>query len=146
MTDTTIAYSVVPDQDRLDFIPALCSMNMSALMRFEAVMYSQMEQATEESEVPYRGGYYDFREYENGAKALILDSDAEYQVVCATNMYRGMLSAEALSLACTMAACSHLSFAFEGDAAGASFTKNYHLLREVAGSHPEGGQIFSFLD
>lgn len=149
-------YSIVADKDRMEFIPTLVAQDLRALMYFENALYSLVDEATAEDPEPYHGGLWIFRIYENGAMAMVMDYDRKFKVTCASNYYSGEMSAEALSLACTMSICSRMSFTTTGKAQE-NLANNYHLLRAVAygaysedeteiEGHPEACEIAAFLD
>lgn len=151
---------VVKPEEREEFIPNLVAMNMRLLLAFENLWCSKMGNATKE----YKGGMLQFVEFENGAKSImvglpdggigtewrefnevITEETPKVPVTCVTNYYEGKMSLAALSLACTAAVCSMLSFS--GDNAGArAVAENYHKLVEVFPSSVDLGEIYKFLD
>jgi hypothetical protein len=142
-----IPYKVVPESKREKFIPNLVANNFKALMHFDAMVFNQMDNATEGTENEYTGGMWDFLEFENGAKAMVLSGDYNkvMQVAPQQNYYSGSMSQLSLCIAINICVCSRLSFAVAG-AAQHNLAENYHLLREVADTLPDGVEIFGFID
>lgn len=121
-------HTIVADRFRTGFIPNLVDHNPQATMAYENAVYAFMQKFTDQ----YKGGHWEFIEFENGAKAMIFDHDQI--VICQNpdNYYEGGMSLRALSMACNLMACSHLSFRTTGWTHD-RLVKNYHLLREVIG-------------
>lgn len=121
-------HTIVADRFRSEFIPNLVGQNPQAIMAYENAIYAFMRKFTDQ----YKGGHWEFIEFENGAKAMIFDHSEIVLCHNPDNYYEGAMSLRALSMACNLMACSHLGFW----AIGWTYdrrAKNYHLLREVIG-------------
>ena len=138
-------YRIVSESKRLDFIPELVAMDLKALMNYEPLIYTLMDNGTSCDNEPYSGGYWEFRVYENGAKAMVLDEDRRFEVQRMCDGAEGNMSAEALSLACNIMACSMLCGVVT-DKAQESLANNYHLLRDAIDGNADAGEIFRFID
>ena len=147
-------FTVVKQEDRLDFFPKLVAMDMVTLMMFENSLYAAISEATDS----YAGGMWEFIIFENGAMAAVLldteetefelnkdfDCGTTVQVNLQQNYYGGRMSLFSLSLAVNMLQCSRLSFTKRKSAI--ALGTNYHLLREALHEYPEYSEIHSFLD
>ena len=129
--------TLVPEARRVAFLPALFS---PALMLIgERAVYQFMSWLAPDD---YTGGLWHF--HEQGGQPLFLspDSDKRFRLACETNGYMGEVSAEAAGIIATLFALSHLSFQHEAD----QLPEAYMRLYELAGEHPEAGEIFKAID
>lgn len=142
-----ITYKKVPTRSRLKFLPTLVANNMRVMLVYECSVFDKMTASTAGTETPYQGGKWDFLEFENGAKAMVLsgDYDKVLQANQQLNYYSGSMSQFALSIAINMMICSQLSFATRG-MTQTNLAENYHKLRAVASELPDAVEIFGFLD
>lgn len=121
-------HTIVADRFRSEFIPNLVAQNPQATLAYENAVYAFMRKFTDY----YKGGHWEFIEFENGAKAMIFDHGEIVMCHNHDNYYDGGMSIRALSMACNLMACSHLSFMTTGQTQD-RLAENYHLLREVIG-------------
>ncbi len=119
-------HTIIADRFRPNFIPDLVAHNPKAMLQYEAAVYNFMNQFTD----AYNGGHWEFIEFENGAKAMIFDHPEIVMCHNHDNYYEGGMSLRALSMACNLMACSHLSFQTSGQTQD-NLAQNYHLLRDV---------------
>lgn len=141
--DIPIPYTKVPTRSRMRFLPNLVAGNMAAMVHFESQVFTMMGK----SDPNYGGGSWDFIEFENGAKAMVLsgDYDRKVEVIEQPNYYSGTMSQFALSVAISLCVSSRLSFVTRGQTQK-NLVENYHKLREVAGNLPDGVEIFGYID
>lgn len=120
-------YKVIAEENRIDFLPE----HYTKYFDFEQLVYRLMNQWAED----YDGGYYEFREYENGAAMMVLVTEGITEVINAENWYQGEMSWEALSMAANAMALNWLGM-YEG----------YLKVMDVINEHPERGEIWKILD
>jgi len=134
-------FKQVKEKNRMRFLPTLAG---AAHPTFERFVMDTMANANP----AYKGGYWDFIEFPNGAKAMILpgESKSKIQIRQQANGFSGSMSPTSLSIALNISACSYLSFHTVGPTQRA-LSKNYHLLRETLDSELfDTKEIFRFLD
>lgn len=140
--DATIPFKLVPNRSRMRFLPTLVAGHMAAMLHYENQVFSLMGKSNPE----YRGGSWDFIEFDNGAKAMVLrDHDKQIEVIEQPNYYSGTMSQFALCIAVNLCVSSRLSFVTQGQTQK-NLANNYHLLREVAAGLPDGREIFGYID
>lgn len=142
-----ITHALCPEKERMNFLPTLVAGNGRFVLAYEQTVYNFMNKFTQH----YQGGYWDFVVFSNGARAMIFRLEYQTKVQCENddNYFDGEMSLRALSLACNLMACSHLSFQAEGQTQEV-LSRNYHLLRQVSFEHelfvPEASEIWGLLD
>lgn len=136
MTDT-ISCHEVPEADRMAFVDKLFGIHFP--MRLEPCIFDMAGMLSRD----YHGGYWQFHALSNGGFFMAPQSDTIY-VVCCENGFEGKLSANALGLAATLYAFSHLSFG-DGEFA-ATCAEQYHRLREFMFEHSEARAILGVTD
>lgn len=142
-----ITHSLCPEKERLNFLPTLVAGNARFMMAYEQAVYNFMNTFTQH----YQGGYWDFVVFSNGARAMLFKLDEDTKVECENddNYFDGNMSLRALSLACNLMTCSHLSFTAQGETQEV-LGRNYHLLRQVSFEHElfvrEASEIWGLLD
>lgn len=143
LLETPIPFKLVPNRSRMRFLPTLVAGHMAAMLNFESQVFTMMGK----SDPNYSGGSWDFIEFENGAKAMVLagDYDRQIGVIEQPNYYSGTMSQFALSVAISLCVSSRLSFVTRGQTQK-NLVENYHKLREVAGNLPDGVEIFGYID
>lgn len=136
-------YRTLNELERPYFLTGLNAGKVMAGVRFEGSIFDLMGR----NDPNYVGGLWEFIQYENGAKAIVLGTvdDFKIKVPPQMNYWEGEMSPFALSIALNMTLCSYMSF--EGGIVGESLGNNYHLLRETLDDEcMEAGAIFGFLD
>jgi hypothetical protein len=92
----------------------------------------------------YTGGYWEFYALSNGGFYMAPEGQTRYQMDC-PNYYQGELSGDALGIVACLTAYSHLSFGNEQRFAQLC-ARQFHLLRDYAGFHPEAEGIYRAID
>lgn len=108
-------------------------------LQLEPFIFSMASQLSED----YSGGYWDFYQISNGGFYLAPDSAGRFQV-SSPNGSECFMSADALGIAVSLFAYSHLSFG-QGDFAEIC-AEHYHLLREFMMAHAEASNILGIID
>ena len=133
-----IVATVVPEEDRLTFLPRHFGMHM---LTVENVLYTQFAKLCP----TYTGGYWHFYDLSNGG-CYLAPSHETYPLVHADNFFEATVSADAAGIIVSLFTFSHVSFLLEDDPLGPRVAQHFHLLRDFAGDHPEGGLIFRAID
>lgn len=134
---TSSAASILPDERRPAFLPAL--FGKSLLIIAEFAVYGWMERL---SPLDYHGGYWQF--YEKDGKPLFLapTSKPRYRITGNATMFQGEVSAEAAGIIATLFAFSHLSFEHPSDL----LPEGYARLHAYVDGHPEASEIYQAID
>jgi hypothetical protein len=93
----------------------------------------------------YNGAYWHFYLLSSGGFYMAPDIDQVFDASCASNFFRGELSADALGLVSCLVAYSHLSFG-QPEAFAKTCAEHFYLVRDYAGYHPEAVAIFRAID
>ena len=144
-----VGFKVVPPKQRQNFYPSLVA-SMRWMMVLENSYYGLLERNCQS----YRGGYFDFIEYPNGAKAPSLDmtSDEKVEVISQNNFFHGEMRMHSLATAGFAIICNHLAHhtAVNDPKTSEKMTKNWQLLMEVLMTHEifeeDRDAIIQFLD
>ena len=132
-----ITYTVVPETERMNVVDQLFGVRYVTL--FEPTVFNMAGMLAAD----YGGAYWEFFSLSNSGFFAAPRGDTIYGVSC-PNGFMGKLSANALGLAATMYAYSHLSF---GDGPFADLCGiQYHLVREYMFQHPEAQSILRAID
>lgn len=113
-------------------------------MKYQNMVYNTMRKVNRE----YRGGYWEFIEFTNGAKAMVMTFPSDktmVQIPPQQNYFEGTMSLYALSLALNMVACSHISFVTNKEVQE-HLSQNFQRLQEAVSEIPEYRTVMSFLD
>jgi hypothetical protein len=129
--------TIVPDACRLEFLPTL--FGRSRLIIGENAVYSFMERL---SPLDYRGGFWDFYEYDGQPLFLAPKSTSRFRITGEITGFRGDVSAEAAGIIATLFAFSHLSFRYQSD----YLAEGYGRLYAYADGHTEASGIFQAID
>lgn len=139
---STIQSNVVPDSERMSFLPWLAGI---AFAPFENSVYSWADNLSEN----YDGGFWEFVRCENNTGYLVPTSRETFRVNVAGNGFEGEMTAGAFGIVVTLFALNALSFAMhdKGDfKLSELFADRYHALLEFADQHPESSSIFGAID
>jgi hypothetical protein len=141
-------FKLVPEGERSGFLP---SITQNHFMKLESAYLNVLDKC-----VPsYTGGYHDFIEFPNGAKAAIFDitNVEKVQVEGLGNHFSGTMTYRAASFCAFLIACNHLAHHLQqaGDQRSAQLLiDNYQKLMDVAYEHEMFGDertaIHRFLD
>lgn len=93
----------------------------------------------------YNGGYWHFYTLSSRGFYLAPDIEGMLEASCATNFFRGELSADGLGIVSCLTAYSNLSFG-QPEAFARTCAEHFYLLRDYAGYHPEAASIFAAID
>ena len=110
-------------------------------LQFEPFVYT----VAREMAPAYNGGYWHFYRLSNNGFYMAPDIDGPFQASCASNFFRGNLSADALGIVACLTAYSHLSFSKEQKLAW-TCADQFYLLRDYADMHREAAEIFRAID
>ncbi|MBS0156167.1 MAG: antirestriction protein [Nitrospira sp.] len=133
-----IVASLVPDDQRLDFLPRHFGTHM---MLVERQVYQQFANLAPQ----YRGGYWKFYELSNGGCYLAPSQDF-YHLVHPGGDFDATVSGDAAGIVATLYTFSHLAFHFEHNPFGDRLSDLYHRLRDYVAHHPEADRIFRIID
>lgn len=130
------AATLVPDERRMDFLPALFGLPL--LLAGEHTVYHFLDRLSSD----YGGGFWEFLERDGVPLYMRPASDGRFRIRCETNDYAGEVSADAAGIVATLFAFSHLSFR---DRSG-RMTNAYARLYAFADDHPEARAILGAID
>jgi hypothetical protein len=132
-----IADAVVPEAERMAFLPAFFS--ESLMLYGEALVYKWMGRLSPQ----YAGGLWQFHTLTNGGYYMAPTQPARLRVAVAGNGFDGFMSADGAGIVATLFALGQLSATeCEPD----RFIELYHALREYVDCHPEAGFIWRAID
>jgi hypothetical protein len=133
---SAISAMLVPDAQRLDFLPRHFGRQMMAV---EQHLYSRLSELS----LDYTGGYWNFYDLSNGGCYLAPTAPECMRIVVQGNDFEGTMSADAAGITATLFTLSELSFRFKhAEVLGTRF----HQLRDFAGDHAEAALIFRAID
>jgi hypothetical protein len=134
----SIVASLVPEEERLDFLPRHFGTHMLTVENF---LYAQFTNLCP----TYTGGYWHFYDLSNGG-CYLAPSREQYRLVQSGNFFEATVSGDAAGIIVSLFTLSHLSFALEDDPLGPRIADSFHLLRDFAADHPEAGLIARAID
>ena len=135
---STIICSTVPETERMDFVDKL--FGISYVLKLEPTVFNMAGMLAAE----YSGAYWEFFTLSNGGFFMApRGEDTIFDVSC-QNGFDGKLSANALGLASSLYAYSHLSFG--GDAFSELAATHFHWCRAWACEHPESSSLLACID
>ena len=134
-----IKCKVVPDKDRLKFLPKHVGLFMT---RFETSVYNWMSRLDNE----YNGGYWEFYELDNGGFFLAPSEDRDYKL-CSINHNEEVVSNISAGITVTLFALNAL-MVIENipDSMQSQLVDKYYALRDFAADYIEAKEIFSLID
>ena len=141
-------FSLVPEEQREHFYPSIVGGNLRTMMALEGYFYKILGNSC----ASYNGGYFDFIEFSNGAKAPILamTEEAKVRVISNLNWYEGLMTWRVLSVCAFALACNHLAHAERDPKARDALVNNWRLLMDVIYDHDflsgERDEAIAFLD
>lgn len=138
-TPHVIAASVVPEDQRLAFLPAF--FGPSLMLYGEALVYKWMGRLSRQ----YGGGFWQFHTLSNGGCYMAPTSPERLRLTVAGNEFDGELSADAAGIVATLFALGQLA-ATEAEDTRDRFVYQFHWLREYAAEHAEARLIFRAID
>jgi hypothetical protein len=127
----------VPDNERMNFLPAMAGRQMLAV---EFGVYNTAAMLTDGV---YRGGYWEFFQADNGARYMAPQERPGEVYAESPNGYAAIVSNEAFGIVCTLFALSHTSFSANADP---RISESFHALRDFASEHAEAADIFGLID
>ena len=133
-----IVATVVPEEDRLEFLPRHFGTHM---LTVENCLYTQFAKLCP----TYTGGYWHFYDLSNGG-CYFAPSHERCALVHAGTYFDATVSGDAAGIIVSLYTFSHLSFLLEDDPRGPRIAQYFHLLRDFAGEHPEAGLIVRAID
>jgi len=128
---------VVPDDDRLNFLPNL--FGYRNYFAAESLLYTVMGSLSPKD---YSGGYWDFYALDGKPLYMVPPAIDRYRISCDGNGYSGEVSSDAAGIIVTLFTLSHMSFARECD----HLAEAFHRLYAYAAEHPEARAIFRAID
>lgn len=129
----TFTYTVVADEDRMDFLPKYCG---NVFPYFERAVFNFARAFS----VGYKGGYWQFYECSNGAFFMAPDSDEQFMTYVPGNGFEGVLSAVGFGITLTLFALNYLA------ARDPAMAEKYDLLMDFLVAVPESGVISRAID
>ena len=134
----SIVATVVPEEDRLTFLPRHFGMHM---LTVENYVYAQLAKLCP----TYTGGYWHFYNLSNGG-CYLAPSGETYPLVHGDNCFEARVSGDAAGIIVSLFTFSHLSFRLEDDPLGPRIADYFHRLRDFAADHPEASLIYRAID
>ena len=134
--NSIITATLVPDHQRLDFLPKHFGRQM---MAFENHLYTRLSQLSES----YTGGFWKFWTLSNGGCYLAPSAPEQLRVVVHTNDFDGTLSADAAGITVTLFTLSELAFERPDIEV---LSMRFHQLRDYVCDHAEARLIFRAID
>ena len=135
--EQVVAYPV-PEDERLEHIAHTFGARFP--LQIEPLIYV----LTAELAPAYNGGFWDFYALSNGGFYMAPSSDEDFAVIC-ENGFVGTLSSDALGVAATLCAFSHLSFS-GNESLARLCSEKFHQLRDFMMDHPEAEKILRATD
>ena len=137
LNDTsTVLATLVPDAQRLDFLPRHFGRQMMAV---EQHLYSRLSELSKD----YTGGYWNFFDLSNGGCYLAPAAPHQFHIAVHGNDFAGDMSADAAGITATLFTLSELAFRFPRVEV---LSERFHQLRDFAAEHKEGRLIFRDID
>ncbi len=138
-----IGFRIVRHAERKKFLIDLCGGNIMASLEYENRIFGRMHRTTPN----YGGGGWHFVEFENGARAMVFKDELDklYPIHPQANFFEKPMSLLNLCVALNICVCSDMAWNTPNHTAQL-LSRNYHLLREVADTLPDGQTIFGFID
>ncbi|MEX3581631.1 MAG: antirestriction protein [Burkholderia sp.] len=137
-TSASITAALVPDDQRLDFLPAFFGPDL--MMYGEALVYKWMGRLSHH----YKGGFWLFHSLSNGGYYMAPNQPVRLRVAVAGNGFDAFVSADAAGVIATLFALGQLAATENG--AHERFCDLYHALRDYAGGHAEAAFIDRAID
>jgi hypothetical protein len=131
-----IVATIVPDAERLDFLPRHFG---PLMLHVEHQIYSWLSTLSED----YSGGYFNFYNLSNDGAYMAPVSPERLRIAVHSNDFTGTLTADAAGITATLFALSALAFRmprFE------MLSTRFHQLRDFAAQHAERRLIFRAID
>lgn len=138
-----IGFRIVRHAERNKFLIDLCGGNIAASMMYETRIFNRMSRTTP----AYHGGGWHFVEFENGARAMVLKDELDklWEIAPQANYFERPMTLLNLCVALNICVSSDMAWNTPNHTAQL-LSRNYHLLREVADTLPDGETIFGFID
>ena len=137
-TESAIAMTLVPDEQRLDFWLNHFG-DVKGWATFEVVIFTTMGQFCDN----YHGGYWEYGMLSNGGTFIYPDIDMD--TLTLFNMHNGneaIVSQEAAGIAVCLILYSIWSFQTESEV----MCERFYQLRDYAAEHTESSAIFHLID
>ena len=138
-------YTLVNNNQREKFLPALFNGNALAGVKFEHAIYNVMDRTTDE----YNGGMWEFAVTSTNAMMMFLDSDKKVTVTRLAGYCDVTMTLKALSMAVFSFVLNQMIWKAHEDGNETlqqTLTQNFYGLQDALAEHPESTQIFQFLD
>ena len=135
---TVVIASVVPEDDRLEFLPK--HLSFAAMLRFEPTLYGWMSTLCK----AYSAGGWGMVSLSNGGFFMYPKAEPgkRFELVVDGNGFKGSLSEEAVGVVVTLFALNELLLIRGGD----QLAKKHNALREYIFAHPEKAAILRAID
>ena len=131
-----IVATIVPDADRLDFLPRHFG---PLMLHVERQVYSWLSTLSAD----YTGGYWDYVSLSNHGCYMRPVSPDRFRISVHSNDFSDVLSADATGITATLFALSSLAFQMPRFEA---LSTRFHQLRDFAAQHTERRLIFQAID
>ena len=131
-----ITATLVPDAERLDFLPALFGTRL--MMRAERLVYDWMGALSPD----YDGGFWNFYTLSNGGGYLAPQRTEPMRIAVEGNGFSGSMTADAAGIVATLFALCELAAEVQQD----TVVTLHHELRDFAMTHKEAVLIFGAID
>lgn len=136
MDNQTITASIVPEDERMDFLPTHFGKDF---MKGENLVYAYADRLIED----YKGAYWIFYKLSNGSFFLAPRAET-LKISHADNYFEGTLSGEAAGIVVTLFAMNHLMSISKHDVD--ALVDAYYALKDYGCEHPEASLILSAID
>jgi hypothetical protein len=134
--NSNIVATIVPEAERLDFLPRHFG---PLMLNVERQIYSWLSTLSSD----YSGGYFNFYDLSNGGAYIAPATPERFRIAVRTNDFSGTLTADATGITVTLFALSHLAFHFPRIE---TLSTRFHQLRDFAAEHAERRLIFQAID
>jgi hypothetical protein len=135
-TDSIIVATLVPEAQRLQFLPRHFG---SYMMVFERALYTQLHELCAD----YNGGFWNFYDLSNGGCYLAPSQPRGYRIIVSGNGFEGNLDAESAGIVATLFTLSHLSMSFPRVE---RYAERFYQLRDFACEYPDANLILAAID
>ncbi len=138
MSSVVVSCAVVPDDERLQFLPEFFGPRL--FMQGESAVYDTMKGLNPE----YTGGYWDFFTL-NGTPAFMALRGSEQVKLTSPNGFETTLAPDAAGIVVCLFVLSEMSF----EALGSDqdlICERFHALRDYASEHAQASKIFALID
>lgn len=136
MPKVAVKATLVPEVDRLDFLPKKLP---GRYLAFEQRTYATLQSLSED----YHGGFWDFFELSDDGFYIAPNGDKDtYRIVVPSNGFEGRMSSDAAGIVACLFSLNWLTWKFQLEL----YEQYYYGLKNYACEHPEARHILGAID